>query len=170
VTERRIARETPVSACVGVLAIEPLLVRPADDLIDVLRRASAQPQTRVIGVVDDAGRLVGVLPILRLAEAVIARVTPAALMVDLDDVEDVARFGHAVGARTAGDAMLPPISTPPTATVGEAFRQMHRRRISGMYVVDDHGRPTGYLDLLELAAIYVEAIVGDGRAGPHEAG
>jgi CBS domain-containing protein len=170
VTGRRIARDTPVSNCVGLLEIEPLLVRPGDDLVDVLRRASAQPQTRVLGVVDDAGLLVGVLPILRLAEAVIVRVTPEALMVDLDDLEDIAWFGHAVEARNAGDAMLPPISIRPDKTVGEAFREMHRRRISGMYVVDAEGRPTGYLDLLELAAIYVDAIVADGRTERTEPG
>jgi CBS domain-containing protein len=159
VTERRIARETPISRAVGLLEIEPLVVHADDDLIAILERASASPQTRVIGVVDDAGRLVGVIPILRLAEAVIARVTPEALMADLDDLEDIAWFGHAVGARTARDAMLTPVSIRPDATVGEAFREMHRRHISGMYVVDPDGRPTGYLDLLELAAIYVEAIV-----------
>jgi CBS domain-containing protein len=162
-----LARNTPVADCVGLLAIEPLLVAPTTDVVEVLHRAAAQPQTRIVGVVDELGRLVGTLPILRLAEAVIARVTPEALMAGLGGLDDVAWFGHAVETREARDAMLPPASIAPTATVGDAFRIMHQRRISGLYVVDADGRPTGYLDLLELAEVYVRALVeADEGTGP----
>jgi CBS domain-containing protein len=156
--DARLARLTPVSVCQGLLAIEPLLVGTGDDLLVVMRRSTAQPATRLIGVVDDAGRLVGVLPILRLAESVVARVVPESLLSSIQDVADVAEFGHAVEARAAGEVMLPPATIAPDATVGEAFRQMHHRRLSGLYVVDRDGRPTGYLDLLELALLYVDAI------------
>lgn len=154
----RLARQTPVSVCADLLAIEPLLARREEGLLALMHRAVEQPATRLIGVVDTDGRLVGVLPILRLAESVIARVVPEALLSGITDVADVARFGHAVEARTAGDAMLPPAAIAPTATVGEAFREMHARRLSGLYVVDATGRPTGYLDLLELALVYARAI------------
>ena len=102
------------------------------------------------------------LPILRLAESVVARVVPEALMADIQDIEDVARFGHAVESRTAREAMLPQASVLPTDPIDEAFRAMHRRRMSGLYVVDEAGRPTGYLDLLELAMRYLDALEGDG--------
>jgi hypothetical protein len=35
---------------------------------------------------------------------------------------------------------------------------MHQRHLSGLYVVDPDGRPTGYLDLLELVLLYVDAL------------
>jgi CBS domain-containing protein len=146
---------------VGRLSIEPLLVLPGDDVLDVLRRAADQPQTRVVGVVDDEGRLVGVLPILRLAEAVIGRLTPELLMADLTDLDEVARFGHAIEARTAADAMLGPVSVTPRSTISEAFRMMHSQRLSGLYVVDAERRPTGYVDLLELARVYVDELQPD---------
>jgi hypothetical protein len=38
---------------------------------------------------------------------------------------------------------------------------MHARRLSGLYVIDEAGRPTGYLDLLELTMRYVEALEDD---------
>ena len=38
---------------------------------------------------------------------------------------------------------------------------MHARHLSGLYVVDGDGRPTGYLDLLELTMRYVEALEAD---------
>ena len=157
----RRVRHSPVSESVSLLPIEPLLVHPDDDPLTVMRRASEQPQTRVLGVVDDAGVLVGILSTVRLAEAVIVRVSPETILADISDLADAARFGHAVGARTVGDVMLPPASVPPTATVDEAFRRMHARHLSGLYVVDDAGRPTGYLDLLELTMRYVEALEAD---------
>jgi len=156
----RLARQTTVAVCQTLLEIEPLIVSLGEDLLVVMRRSAAQPATRLVAVVDDAGHLVGVLPILRLAESVIARVVPESLMADIADVADVARFGHAVEARTVSDVMLEPASIRPSATLGEAFRLMHHRRISGLYVVDDDGRPTGYLDLLELAVAYVDALEG----------
>jgi CBS domain-containing protein len=156
-----LARHTPVAACQSLLEIEPLVVHRDDDLLAVIRQAAAQPETRLIGVVDDAGVLIGVLPIVRVAESVVGRVVPEALLFDIEDVDDVAQFGHAIEARTAGDAMLGRASISPEATIDKAFRMMHARHLSGLYVVDDAGRPTGYLDLLELAIRYVDAIEAD---------
>lgn len=161
----RLARHTPVAACEGLLAIEPLLVHREDDLLEVLRRSAAQPATRVIGVVDERGVLVGVMPILRLAESIVARVVPESLLTDIADIADVARFGHAVEARTVADAMIAPAAISPDATIADAFRIMHARRMSGLYVVDGDGRPTGYIDLLELALVYLEALEAGKAAG-----
>ncbi|MGZ8721927.1 MAG: hypothetical protein ACXWXH_10740, partial [Aeromicrobium sp.] len=99
------ARRTPVSACQDRLAIEMLLAGTGEDLLVVMRRASAQPDTRVVGVVDESGKLVGVLPIRRFAEAVVSRVAPEALLTDITDVGDVDRFGLTVQARVARDLM-----------------------------------------------------------------
>jgi len=54
-----------------------------------------------------------------------------------------------------------PATISETATIDEAFRRMHARRLSGLYVIDEAGRPTGYLDLLELTMRYVEALEDD---------
>jgi CBS domain-containing protein len=136
------------------------------DVLTAIRHAAVHPETRVIGVVDGTGRLIGVLPILRLAEAVVARVAPEAIMSTLTSLEDIADFSHAIDARTVGEAMLPPIAVPPTATIEEAFRRMHERHHSGIHVVDDDGRPVGYLDLLELALVYADVLGGQGRESP----
>jgi CBS domain-containing protein len=153
----RLARHTPVSVCQGLLAIEPLLADTDEELLVAMRRSAAQPTTRLLGVLDHTGRIVGVVPISRLAEAVIARVVPESLMA-IADVDDAARFGHAVGAHVVGDVMLPPATVSPGATIADAFRLMHQRRLPGLYVAESDGRPTGYLDLLELAIRYVDAL------------
>jgi CBS domain-containing protein len=154
----KIARHTPVAACQGLLKIDPLLVRSGDDPLVVMRRAAQQPATRLIGVVGDDGRLIGVLPILRLAQAVVVRVAPESVMSGLTDLAEIAEFGQVVEARTIDDVMLAPNAVSPTATIDEAFRKMQARHHSGLYVVDDDGRPTGYLDLLELVLVYVDTL------------
>lgn len=153
-----LARHTPVSACQQRLAIEMLLAAADDDLLSVMRRSAARPETRVIGVIDQTGKIVGALPVLRLAEAVVSRVAPEALLTDITDIGDVARFGHAVEARVVRDAMVEAAVVRPEATLDEAFRLMHQRHLSGLYIVDPDGRPTGYLDLLELVLLYVDAL------------
>jgi len=157
----RLAKQTTVAVCQRLLAIEPLLVHEDDAVATVMRRSAAQPETRLVGVVNAEGVLTGVIPILRLAESVIAQVVPESLMGDINDIADVARFGHAVEARTAKEASIPPASIAPEATIGDAFKAMHHLRLSGLYVVDPDGRPTGYLDLLELAIRYLDAMESD---------
>ena len=161
-----LTRHLPVSACQKRLAIEMLLFDADDELLAIMHRSSEQPQTRLIGVVDKDGRLVGVLPILRLAETVVSRVAPETLLGDISDAVDVARFGHAVEARVARDAMVEPAVIAPEATIDQAFRRMHQRHLSGLYVVDGEGRPTGYLDLLELVLMYVDALESQPPASP----
>jgi CBS domain-containing protein len=57
--------------------------------------------------------------------------------------------------------MLPPATVSGASSIDDAFRTMHARRLSGLYVIDDAGRPTGYLDLLELTMHYVAALEAD---------
>ena len=154
----RLARQTPVSVCAKLLPIEPLLVDQDADPLSIVREAAQHPATRLIGVVDKSGVLVGVLPTLRLAETVVARVSPETLLAGLADLDEAARFGHEVGARHVSEVMLPPAMIKGTATVDDAFRLMHAKHLSGLYVVDEGGRPSGYLDLLEVSLRYLEAL------------
>lgn len=154
----RLARQTRVADCQDLLAISPLLVHQDDDLLDVVRRSANQPATRTIGVIDDEGRVIGIIRVLRLTESIVARVAPEAVMAGIRDAVEVGRFGHAVEDRIAGDIMEPPATISPEATVSEAFREMHKHRVTGMYVVDAEGRPTGYVDLLELAIRLTDAL------------
>jgi CBS domain-containing protein len=147
-----------------LLPIDPLLVDQGVDPLRVVRDAAAHPATRLIGVVDDDGILVGIVPILRLAETVVARVSPETLLAGAADMREAARFGQEVAARRIADVMLPVASVAPDDPVDRAFRLMHERRLSGLYVTDPAGRPIGYLDLLEVTIRYLEALESD--AGP----
>ncbi|MEO8463690.1 MAG: CBS domain-containing protein [Chloroflexota bacterium] len=160
----RLARETTVQECQALLEIPPLLVAPSADLRHVVREAARQSATRLIGVVDDAGRLIGVTTVTRVAESIVARVVPEALLVDVADAATATEFSQSMGVRFAKDIMLPPATVVLSDTIGDAFRVMHRRKLGGVYIVDADGRPTGYLDLLELALVYVRALEAPGAA------
>lgn len=149
---------TPISAAVGLLAIEPVLVAQDDPLDSVIRRAGASPATRVLGVVDSANVLIGVVTSHDLVAAVVGRLAPGALLTQIHDADGVGEYARYVEATVAVDLIQPPAALPHTATLAEAFRVMHERHLSGIYVVDAAGRPTGYLDGLELAA----AVVAEG--------
>jgi CBS domain-containing protein len=156
-------RHTLVRDSEGALEIEPLLLAPERDIVDGLLEAAKRPETRVLGVVDEESHLVGILPVTELVTAVLGRLMPEAFLPDIGDLDAAAEFGHAVRARTVGEAMLPPISISPDATVGEALHLMHKQSLSGLYVVDGDGRPIGYLDLLELAAAAIEPPAATGE-------
>jgi CBS domain-containing protein len=157
VTEpKRLAKRTAVRDIEHHLDIGSNIVGVGDDLVHVARRAIGQPQTRLLSVVDEGGRLVGVLPVLRVVEEIVARAHPEALMAEVTDLESAARFGREVGALVAGDLMSPPVALQETSTVADAFRAMHDHHYSGLPLVSDDGRVIGYVDLLELALRYLE--------------
>jgi len=148
----------PIAAAKALLAVEPLLVAPGDPLDAVIRRAGAAPATRVLGVVDAAGVLVGVVSSHDLVASIAGRLAPGSLLTEVRDAAGVGAFERFVEATVVADLMRPPAALRETATMAEAFRLMHERRLSGAYVVDAAGRPIAYVDGLELAA----AVVGAG--------
>jgi CBS domain-containing protein len=159
-----LAKRTPVREIEGSLDIEASVVRADDDLLTVARTAFEHPQTRLLAVVDEDDRLVGVVPVVRVVEEIVARASPEALFPEITDLAGVERFGREVAARTAGDAASPPVALRLDDTVGDAFRAMHEHRYTGLPVVDDAGRVVGYVDLLELALRYLhDASAGESQ-------
>jgi CBS domain-containing protein len=148
---------TPIRAAEGLLAIKPVLVGADDPLDSVIQRAASAPSTRVLGVVDGDGILVGVVIPHDLVAAVVGRLTPGALLTQIHDVDGVGEYGRYVEAKVARDLMRPPAALTDAATLAEAFHLMYLRELSGAYVIDDAGRPIGYIDALELAAAIVAA-------------
>jgi CBS domain-containing protein len=155
-------RSAPVAACLERLPVAPLLVSPEEDLRDALVQAVDQ-RVPLLGVVDGTGRLVGVLPTLHLAEALIAREMPEAFLQEISDERALEEFAATVEARTVGQAMLPPATVQPETSVAEAFRLIHARRLPGALVVDHEERPVAYLDLSALALFVADDGVARGE-------
>ena len=154
----RLLKRTLIRDVENVLDIEPNIVHAGDDLEDVARQAFARPSTRVLSVVDDNERLVGILPVLRVVEEIVAHVAPEQLLADISTVEQAGRFVEEVTARTAGDLMLDPLSLGLDDAVSDAFAAMHVHHLSGLPVIDAERRVVGYVDVLELALRYLEEL------------
>lgn len=155
---RSVLKRTTIREVEHVLDIEPTIVHARDDLVDVAREAFGRPSTRVLAVVDDEERLVGVLPVLRVVEEIVARAAPEQLLAGISTAEQAARFAEEVSARTARDLMLPPIYLGLDDTVSASFAAMHVHHLSGLPVVDAERRVVGYVDVLELALRYLEEL------------
>jgi CBS domain-containing protein len=156
VSQRRLAKRTPVREIERSLDIDPSVVRAGDDLLTVARQAFRTPETRVLAVIDEQARLVGVLPVVRVVDEIVAHAAPELLIAEISDLEGVERFGREVGARVALDLASPPVALRLDDTVGDAFLLLHEHHYTGLPVVDDDRRVVGYVDLLELALRYLE--------------
>jgi CBS domain-containing protein len=156
VSQGRLAKRTPVREIEDSLDIDPVVVRATDDLLTVARAAFRKPQTRVLAVVDEQGRLEGVLPVVRIVEEIVAQAAPEQLIAEISDIGAVERFGREVAARVASDLASPPVALREHDTVGDAFRLMHEHHYTGLPVIDGERRVIGYVDLLELALRYLQ--------------
>ncbi|HLE59805.1 MAG TPA: CBS domain-containing protein [Candidatus Limnocylindria bacterium] len=136
---------------------DTVLARSADSLLRLAEMAVDRPGCRVLSVVDEAGRLIGLVPVRLLVNDIFLKVVPEEFLGVITDVEDVMEYARHLRARTAADIMLPPTSVRRDATVRAAFETMHHARLNGLPIVDEDGRVISYLDQLELLLVWVRA-------------
>jgi len=147
---------------------DPVTVRAGDALRAVAMRSVRHPECGVLCVVDDDGRLVGLIPVTQLVQDIFVKIVPEEFLSHIDRAAQALDYAERLGARTAADIMAPPVAVRPDETVRDAFRKLHESELAGLPVVDATGRVTGYLDELELLLTWVEAS-GRGRLlEPHE--
>ena len=156
-TLESITQHTTIREAEALLAIRPVVVRAEDDLRLVAEAAASNPGARVIAVADDTGTLVGVIPVRLLVDNIYLKVLPERFLGEITGVEETLAYARNVGARTAADLMLDPVSVRPDATVRDAFAHLHRPDLAGLPITDDEGRVVGYIDQLELLLVWVRA-------------
>ncbi len=111
----------------------------------------------MIAVVDANRRLLGVLPVRVLVNDVFLKIVPEEFLGEITDLEAVLKYAGHVGARTAGDVMVDPVSVHPDETVRTAFERMHVSHLNGLPITDRDERVVGYVDQLELLTVWVRA-------------
>lgn len=157
-TPEAITQATAVQEVDRLLRGTDPIVALADDSLHVLaERAVEQPGCRVISVVDGERRLMGLVPIRLLVNDIFLKIVPEEFLGVIADVEDVLEYAKHVGARTAGDIMIPPVSVRGDQTVRDAFEIMHKARLNGLPITDEQHRVVSYLDQLELLLVWVRA-------------
>ena len=160
-----VQRDTPVEVVIETLNLEPTLVHVDTPLDEVAQAMFAHPGVHVICVLNDDGRLVGVLDLRTLADDFFFRIVPEEFLSEVTDLEHAMRFAEMSGMRTAADAMHEPVWVKRGQTVKDAFKRMHEHDVPGLPVVDDRYHVTGYINLLELMAVCLEC-AGDNAEVP----
>lgn len=152
-----ITQQTSIAEADRLLSIGPVSVRPTDSLERLAELAVENPSCRVLSVVDADGRLLGLVPIRVLVNDIFLKVVPEEFLGEILDYEAVLKYAAHVGARTAGDIMVPPVSVHPEESVRDAFQRMHEHRLNGLPITDADERVVGYIDQLELLVVWLRA-------------
>lgn len=156
-TPEAITQSTTIEEADRLLSIDSIVVRPEDPLQRVAEAAAEHPGARVIAVADADRRLLGILPVQILTDNIFMKIVPEEFLGEITDIEKTLSYARNMGARTAGDLMLPPLSVRRDETVRDAFERLHRPDVSGLPITDAEGRVTGYIDQLELLLVWVRA-------------
>jgi CBS domain-containing protein len=160
-TPESITQQTPIAEADLMLLMQPVVVQATASLRDTAELAVENTGCRVIAVVDEERRLVGVLPVRALVNDVFLKIVPEEFLGEITDLEGALKYAAHVGARTAGDVMDAPVSVHPDETVRTAFERMHVSHLNGLPITDRDERVIGYVDQLELLIVWVRA---SGRA------
>jgi len=151
--EWMIHRNTPVGEAAHLLELHPALVKPEMTLDTVPRAMLAHPGVHVACVVNDEGRLIGLLDLGTLADDLFFHIMPEEFLSEVTDLDRVLKFAEKSRMRTVADAMKEPVWVKHGETVKDAFRRMHDHGLPGLPVVDDRYHVVGYINLLELMAV-----------------
>ena len=151
--EWMIHRNTPVGEAAQLLELHPALVKPEMALDEVPQAMLAHPRAHVACVVNDEGRLIGVLDLGTLADDLFFHIMPEEFLSEATDLEHVLEFADKSRLRTVADAMKDPVWVKQGETVKDAFKRMHEHALPGLPVVDHRYHVVGYINLLELMAV-----------------
>jgi CBS domain-containing protein len=156
-TPESITQATPIGEADRFLRIEPVKVHADDSLRTIAERAVENTGCRVIAVVDEGERVVGVVPVRVLVNDIFLKIVPEEFLGEILDLEGALKYAAHIGARTARDIMLPPVSVRGDESVRDAFERMHAAKLNGVPITDEEGRLVGYVDQLELLLVWVRA-------------
>jgi CBS domain-containing protein len=156
-TPESITQATTIEEADRILRMQPVVVRASASLAEVAERAVDNPGCRVIAVVDDDDRLVGVLPTHALVNEVFQKIVPEEFLGEITDLEAALEYASRIGARTAADLMSPPVSVHSDENVRTAFERMHTSSYQGLPITDREEHVLGYVDQLELLVVWVHA-------------
>lgn len=159
--ERPVRRVTTVREALEKLrGPSPCLVKADDDVMSLVEMAVRFPEVETFAVVDDDGKLLGIIPLRLLLDELFLSVVPEEFLLTMRDVEDIEEFARIARAKRARDLMQAPICVRADDTVGRAFARLHEHGLQGIPVVDEEGRVVAYLDSLHLIALWLHVSPG----------
>jgi CBS domain-containing protein len=169
-TPESITQATTIAEADTILRMEPVVVHAGDSLRTVAEAAVENTGCRVIAVVDDDGGLIGLIPVRVLVNDIFLKIVPEEFLGEILDLEGALKYAEHIGARTARDVMVPPMSVRRDESVRDAFERMHAAKLNGLPITDEEGRVVGYVDQLELLLVWVRASGRQALLEPNSAG
>lgn len=146
-------RNMPIEEVDLISDFPPTLVTPEMSLDEVAREMMSNPQVHVASVVEENGRLIGVISLKSLADDLYFHIVPEEFIAESSDLEKMMSFADKSRISTAKDAMSAPVWIQVGETVKDAFTRMHDNDLPGLPLVNEQYRVVGYVNLLELSAI-----------------
>ena len=146
-------RNTPVSEIIQVLTLKPSIVRVDTPVREVMAALLTNPGLPVAFVINNEERLMGIINITTLAEAVMAPVMPEAFIDTPGGYEKALKFADRNHEWMAADFMVESLYVFMDESLEQAYQRMQTQHLSGLPVVDKNYRVKGYVTLLELMAV-----------------
>ena len=150
-----ITRGTSVGEAMGLVGISACIVKEDDDLLQVTESMAASLGTHTAAVVDEQGRLVGVIPMHLLLAELYLHVAPEEFLVGMRAFENIEEFGKISRAQTAGELMQSPVYLSREDSARDAFVRMHENRLDSLPVVDEEMRVVACLSRLQLVRLWL---------------
>jgi CBS domain-containing protein len=167
-TPEAITQATRIEEADRLLSMGPVVVRFDESLRQIAEKAVENTGCRVIAVVDADDRLTGVIPVRVLVNDIFLKIVPEEFLGEILDIEGALKYAEHVGARTASDIQLSPVSVHRDETLRDAFRRMHDAKLNGLPIVDDNRHVVGYVDQLEMLLVWVRTSGHKGLLEPHD--
>jgi len=150
-----ITRETSVGEASGLVGISACIVKEEDDLLQVTESMAANLGTHTAAVVDDEGRLVGLIPMPLLLAELYLHVAPEGFLVGMRAFENIEEFGKISRARKAKELMQSPVFLTREDSARAAFVRMHENKLDSLPVVDKEMRVVSCLTRLQLVRLWL---------------
>ncbi len=167
-TPESITQATRIGEADQLLSIGPVVVRQDASLHEIAEQAVLNPGCRVIAVVDADDQLTGVVPVRVLVNDIFLKIVPEEFLGEILDLDGAMKYAAHLGARTASDIQLPPVSVAIEDSIRDAFRIMHDAKLNGLPIVDGERRVVGYVDQLEMLLVWVRTSGREGLLQPHD--
>jgi CBS domain-containing protein len=142
-----------VADIVDTLRLVPAIVSSSASLAEVVDQLLSHPSVQVVCVVDEQDRLVGLIDMTTLSNALLLAVFPEEFLGDLKGLESVLDLSDRTGIRTAGEIMAEPAFLHLKDSLQTALHSLHHRKLPGLPVVDGKDHIVGYINLLELLVV-----------------
>lgn len=145
-------RQLQVGEIIHTLDLDPIVVRVDTPLGEILARFCENPAVSLACVINTEERLMGIIPIAAIAEALLAPVVPEAFVDESEGYAKALQYSAPDTNLLAADIMREPVYAHTTADLVETYQRMQENGLTELPVVDQFYHVVAHITLLEMLA------------------